>query len=227
MSDERHTTSTGSTAGSAATLITPEDLRHCAALSRTALSTAMDRDWNTRAHDLDWTCRRSLDHIIDTLVFYASHLSTRATHRLPLLRNGDPSSDVADLLVGMSIAAGLLADVAQAAPSDARAFHPAGMGDPEGFLAMGCEEVLAHTWDITESFGLPFQPPDNLCQRITRRIFPWAPHDAPGWDALRWGAGRISLPHHPRLGADWWYHPAPLVEWDRSVKRRTSPPAWH
>jgi hypothetical protein len=103
------------------------------------------------------------------------------------------------------------------------------MGDAAGFLAMACEEILVHTDDIARGLGLVFRPADEgLVRRVAARIFPWAPADADPWNALCWGAGRIALPDRPRLGLDWWFHPAPLSEWDGTIKHRTegTPPAW-
>jgi hypothetical protein len=208
---------------------TPDDLRTAAALCRATLEPALDRDWNASAGDLAWTCRRTLDHVVDSLLLYAGALATRANGRLTFLRDGDPHRSVAELLINVETAAAILAEVARAAPPEVRAFHPAGFGDPAGFLAMACEEVLVHTDDVARGLGLSFRPPDDaLIRRVVRRIFPWSPPDAGPWDAVRWGAGRAALPDQPRLGPDWWFHPAPLAEWDGTVKRRTpeTPPAW-
>ncbi len=104
------------------------------------------------------------------------------------------------------------------------------MADAEGFLAMGCAEILLHTDDIAAALGLPapFRPPADLCRRVVQRIFPWAPPEteADPWDALRWAAGRIALPGHDRLDANWWWHCAPLSEWDGTVHRRSVLLAW-
>ena len=208
---------------------TPHDLRTAAAICRAALAPVLDRDWSARAGDLDWSCRRTLDHVVDTVLLYAAFLATRSQGRLAFPRDGDPNRTVAELLATVETTAAILAEVARAAPPDARAFHPAGMGDAPGFLAMACEEILVHTDDIATGLGLTFRPADEgLIDRVARRIFPWAPADAEPWDALRWGAGRIELPGHPRLGSDWWFHPAPLAEWDGTVRRRTrdTPPGW-
>ena len=43
-----------------------------------------------------------------------------------------------------------------------------------------------------------------------------------GW----WAAGWISLPGYERLGPDWYWYPAPLAEWDGTIKKRTAPSAW-
>jgi hypothetical protein len=206
--------------------VTPDDLRTAAALGRAALEPALDKDWTVLAREMEWSCRRTLDHVPDALIFYAVHLTTRARERLPPTRNGDPDRSVAELLVVLESAAAVLAAVAATAPPEARGFHSAGMADPEGFLAMGCAEILLHTDDIADALGVPFGPSAALCARVARRIFPWAPIDVPPWDALRWGGGRVALPDLERLDANWWWHCAPLDEWDGAIKRRTVPPAW-
>lgn len=209
--------------------LTPEDLTRAAAISRAALAPAVERDWSVAAGDLARSCRRTLDHIVDTLLLYTGLFATRATGRIPFVRDGDPNRTVPELLGTMGTAATILAEVCRAAPPDARGFHPAGMADASGFVGMACQEILDHTYDISLGLGLPFHPGDEaLIARIVARIFPWAPADAAPWDALRWAAGRIALPSHPRLDANWWWHCAPLSEWDGTIKRRTAetPPAW-
>jgi hypothetical protein len=130
------------------------------------------------------------------------------------------------LLTIVEALAAVLAEVARAAPPEARGYHGAGMADAEGFVAMGCEEILIHTADIAQGLGLSFRPPDELTARVLRRLFPWAPTDGDPWAELRWASGRIALPDRPRLGPDWYWHCAPLAEWDGTVKKRSAPPAW-
>ena len=54
------------------------------------------------------------------------------------------SVDIPGLLSEMRSTAAILRDIMRSAESGIRAFHPAGMADPEGFLAMGCDETLIH-----------------------------------------------------------------------------------
>jgi hypothetical protein len=122
--------------------------------------------------------------------------------------------------------AAVLADVVRAAPPAARAFHPAGVADPSGFAAMGCDEILVHTGDIATGLGIGFEPPAGLCARVLARLFPWAPGDAEPWPALQWANGRIGLPGHERQDADWYWHCAPLEEWDGTLARRHVAPRW-
>lgn len=210
----------------AVSTLAPDDLLLAASSCRSCLEPALDRDWSVRAGDLEWDCRRTLDHIIDTLFLYAAYLASRATGRLSPPRNGDPAASPEQLLQTAGAAAAVLAEVARAAPEGTRAFHPGGMTDVPGWLSMACEEVLVHTNDIAQGLGLTFHPPDDLSEKIVTRLFPWAPIEPDPWDALRWAAGRIALPDRERLDPNWGWHPAPLSEWDGTIKRRTSPPAW-
>jgi hypothetical protein len=100
------------------------------------------------------------------------------------------------------------------------------MADVSGWIGMGCEEILLHTDDIARGLGLPYRPPADLSARILARLFPWAPSDIDPWDSLRWATGRAALPDRERLGPDWYWHCPPLAEWDGTITKRTSPPAW-
>jgi hypothetical protein len=91
------------------------------------------------------------------------------------------------------------------------------MADASGFVAMGCDETLVHTNDLARGFDLPFEPPRELCRRVLRRLFPWAPEEADPWQALLWANGRIALPGHGRLSSDWAWHCASLEEWDGTI----------
>ncbi|MDQ3695121.1 MAG: hypothetical protein M3464_16050 [Chloroflexota bacterium] len=206
--------------------VTTADLVLAAATCRETLAPALDADWTIRAGDLNWTCQRTLDHVVDTLVFYAVMLATRATARPIPARDGDPAKSPAELLTIIESAAAILADVARAAPEGTRAFHPAGMTDPEGFLALGCEEILIHTDDIARGLGCPCAPPPDLVDRVLWRLFPWAPAGHEPWQTLKWVCGRVALPGRERLDPNWYWHSAPLSEWDGKVKRRAAPPAW-
>lgn len=206
--------------------LTPDDLPAAAAICRATLEPVRDDDWSVAAGDLTWSCRRTLDHLVDALSFYAAQLATRARDGRVTVRDGDPARTIDDLLMAVGAVAAVLAEVARAAPPEARAFHAAGMADAEGFVAMGCTEILIHTGDIAAGLRRDVRVPDDLARRITARLFPWAPLDVAGWDALRWAAGRLSLPNRPRLGPDWYWHCAPLAEWDGTIKTRSKPPRW-
>ena len=202
----------------------PEDVRVAAVACREMLSDLVDSDWSVRAGELDWTCRQTLEHIPQTQLFYASQLAVCAKNRLPRARGGEDQLTVQDLILSVEVNASILGHVIQAAPSSARAFHPAGMADPSGFAGMGCDEILIHTADITAGFGVDFNPPEDLCMRVVARLFPWAPTDVEPWDSLRWANGRIALSGIGSQDENWFWHCEPLSEWDGKVPHRTSPP---
>jgi hypothetical protein len=207
------------------------DVVMAADLAQKALVSHLERDWSLRAGDLDWSCRRTLDHIVDTLLLYGSCVATRATARRTPIRNGDPGAHVRDLLAALDASARMLELVCAGSPPPVRAFHPSGYADADGFRAMACSEILTHTDDILQGFDTleGWRPPDDLCERILARVFPWAPDAAAcpnRWQAVRWACGRTSLPGYPRLDERWWWHAAPIDEWDGTRNERTAPPAW-
>ena len=207
--------------------IGPDDLDVIADSCLVALGAATDGDWSVRAGDLEWTCQRTLDHMVNVMVFYATHLANRATGRLPIVRAGDPAAGIDDLLTLTRATAAVLSAVARATPPGARGFHPSGMADAAGFLAMGATELLVHSDDILTGLGRPFRPSDQHIDLVLGRIFPWAPADEPDrWAVFRYECGRAPLGARPRRDPNWYWHSPPLTEWDGTVTRRTRPPGW-
>ncbi|MCI3949753.1 MAG: acetyltransferase, partial [Acidimicrobiales bacterium] len=107
----------------------------------------LDRDWDVPAGGLDWTCRETLEHVCG--LAYAPVLATRAAAFRPLALAVAPGAPLGDLLWTVEVMSRILAEVARAAPSSARAYHVAGTADPSGFVAMGMDELLVHAADIT------------------------------------------------------------------------------
>ena len=197
-------------------MVRTDDLLHAASVAFDALAPLAGEDWDRPAGTLEWSCRTTLDHVVDALVFYSTQLATRAQERAPSLRAGDPTASVERLLGSVTSGAAVLAEVASAAGPGVRAYHRSGMADAEGFLAMGCDEVLVHASDIAAGLGAGFAPPDELCATVLARLFPWAPHGHGAWETLRWANGRGALGDVAQLGPDWSWHCAPLDEWDGS-----------
>ena len=208
----------------------PDDLPLAARLCRETLIPWLDRDWNVPAGDLEWSCRRTLDHIIDVPIFLGGNAALRSTSRVLPIRNGDPSAELPAMLDAVVTSTVMLERMCAGMAPGNRGFHPAGQADAEGFRAQGCAEILQHTYDIANGFGETFRAPEELCERVVARLFPWAPdtdEHADRWEALLWSAGRIALPNRERLDPDWWIQAAPLDEWDGERKVRTMPPSWH
>lgn len=206
--------------------VAADDLRAAAAVAKDALWPHRDADWSARAGELDWTCLGTVGHVVEALRFYAANLATRAPARRPYPWAETFAGPPEVWLLALEATAELLAVVAESADAEQRGFHPAGMADAEGFLAMGCDEVLIHADDVARGLGVGFAPPAALAERVLRRLFPWVTPepDEDAWALLRWANGRTALPGRERLGADWWWHCAPLREWPGGGPRTRSVP---
>lgn len=195
-------------------VLVPDDLRRAVLAVSDALAPHVEADWSVKAGDLDWSCRMTLEHQIDALLWYAGNLAMLSTKRREDVRDGDPNGSIARLLDALVSSGHILARVAEATPPGGRGYHGAGMADATGFIAMGCDETLVHANDVCMGLGVEFRPPDDICERMVPRLFPWAPeHDDP-WERLLWCNGRLGLPDRPRLGPEWDWWSAPVDEWD-------------
>lgn len=202
--------------------LVPTDLRDIAHMATEFLGDYSDLEWTKPAGTLEWTCRETLEHVIDGLDVYAVLLATRAQWFAPAVRIArDESIPIKGLLRTIRAKAAVLSEVVAAAPEDARACHPRGVADPSGFLAMGINEVLVHTSDIADGSTRLFRGADDVVHRLLRRLFPWAPRGGDAWTTLLWANDRTELPTEGRIGEDWTWWCRPLVEWDGKVKSRT------
>jgi hypothetical protein len=204
--------------------LSPDDIRLAAAICHEALAPLADANWDHAAHGLEWSCRRTISHVANTLDWYGL-LLTKPTHEPfePLGLRYDRQS-IADILAIIRRRADLLALLVSSASPSAQGYHRWGRPDRAGYLALGCAEILLHTDDILRSFGRGCFAPDALCRHIVGRLAPWAaPTQAvDGWSLLRWATGRTEIPGQGRVGPDWAWHASPLEEWDGQVKTRAS-----
>ncbi|MGH9026647.1 MAG: hypothetical protein ACRDWD_11130 [Acidimicrobiia bacterium] len=153
-------------------LVGPHEVRHAGELAVVTLEPlAESADWTVPAGALAWTCRRTLDHLCDCLLYYSGQLARRTDRQGPLLRDGDAEASITTLVTTVGSAAAVLAAVAEGTPPDARAYHPAGMADRSGYCAMGVDELLVHTDDIAAGLGVPFDPPAEICAVVVARLF--------------------------------------------------------
>jgi hypothetical protein len=168
--------------------------------------------WDASVPDLEWTVHQTVAHMAEACLWYAIDLSAGGLE-LPTEQEIKADAAPVDVLAALEVYASMLALILDNAPPDQRGFHPYGLADPSGFAAMACDEVMIHTDDAARGLGLVCRPLDHVAEATVQRLFPWAPADAPAWDRLRWANGRIDLPEQPRL-TSWWWHCAPLQEWD-------------
>ncbi|GAA4960255.1 hypothetical protein GCM10023238_29120 [Streptomyces heliomycini] len=167
-----------------------------------ALGAVVDRDWGTvRAGRLEWSCRRTAEHIASDLVAYAGQLAGRAQDAyVPFQITLDGSEDGP----GPRRQRGR-------PPGDHHDRRPARRRDPhhpprgprlppvplrhanrEGFAAMGVAEVLLHTHDIAVGTGIAYEPPAGLASFVLTRIFPRVEPGPTPWRTLLWATGAAS-----------------------------------
>ncbi|MDQ1466111.1 MAG: hypothetical protein QOH10_526 [Actinomycetota bacterium] len=183
--------------------------------------------WDATDTTVEWTPRRTLDHLVDAMLLYSAYVATRARERVSPPRNGDPSSAPGALMDAFRSGIVILTRLLDGFRDDERAYHPSGMADRSGWIGMACTEILVHTEDATGGGDTPAEPfPVALADAVVDRVLPWAPRDGNGWERLFWATGRASLGGRPPEPSDWWWQSAPLAEWDGKPCRRTSPPQW-
>ena len=202
--------------------LVPEHLNEVAETVRTQLRAHAEADWSRRAGTLEWDCRETLEHVVDALEFYCVQLARRLDYEGAAFRiSREPDMPIKGVLRIMVSRAAVLAEVAKAAPEDARAFHNWGFADPSGFVAMGCDEMLIHADDIARGLGFEFRPPREVAAAALHRLFPWAPGDADPWCALKWANNRAALDEREPPGDEWVWWCRPLAEWDGQQKKRS------
>jgi hypothetical protein len=206
-----------------------------------ALDSSLDADWNRLAGDLDWSCRQTGEHVADDLFSYASQvLAQPVDDYLPIEVTVPDEAPPADLVRSIVMCGELLRLAVASASKGARAWHPYGTSDPEGFAAMGIVEVLVHTHDIARGLDIDWAPPEELCRSVLLRLFPDAAQGHPS-EVLLWCTGSGATRRPPtspdlalglfRLRID-KNRERPLlvplcvkgaVPWPWSVRRRLSP----
>ena len=71
-----------------------------------------------------------------------------------------------------------------------------------------------------QGLGLDFAPPPEIPEKALARLFPWVQNEGDPWQALLYAVGRMPLGAKERQAPNWWWHCAPLSEWDGTVKVR-------
>jgi len=199
--------------------VTAEDVRQAVRLAVAALREGIAANWDAPAGSLEWSCWDTVEPLSDDLFTYAAQLGPEKpplttgvpftyTRRQPGGPENaiftDPESGPTGLLQVLDVGGALLAAMVDTTPPSARAWHPFGVSDPEGFAAMGVVETLVHMHDVAEGLGLPWVPPSGLCARVLKRLFRDVAMDAEPWPALLWATGRTELPGRPRRSSWRW-----------------------
>ncbi|MGA9346621.1 MAG: maleylpyruvate isomerase N-terminal domain-containing protein [Nocardioidaceae bacterium] len=156
------------------------------------------RDWQSRAGSLKWSCWTTAAHVAHDLFAYAGQVAAQpggAYLPFDLVIHADASPR--DVLQVVIASGKLLSSALAAAGPDARAWHW-GATDSGGFAALGVNEILVHTYDITQGLGISWLPPESLCAAVLARLFPDAPEGDPA-QVLLWSTGRAELEDRPQV----------------------------
>jgi len=197
------------------------NLLQSARVSATFLHSTLDLDWDRPIPDMTWSVREVVAHISDVLLWYATDLSAGNLELSTMDLKVRPTDEPAELIRTITTFSTVLALVVDGVPPGQRGWHPDGLADSTGFAAMGCDEILVHTYDAARGLGQEFEPFEVYSQPVLLRLFPWAPKDADPWEALLWANGRVELSDRPRQ-VHWHRHPAPLDEWDGAADAEAS-----
>lgn len=192
------------------------------------LRTAAERDWDgTRAGRLEWSCRRTAEHIASDLLAYAGQLAGRAQSAyVPFALTLDEGTDHEGVIQVVETTGALFTAALRTTPPGVRAFHPYPFRSAgrEGFAAMGVAEVLLHTHDIAEGLGLPYEPAAGLAEFVLTTVFP---HVRPGpdhWRTLLWATGRGELPGRAPV-THWRWNNDLVIPTDRLTLQGVTPAA--
>jgi hypothetical protein len=174
------------------------DVEHAVGEMVRVLAPYEARDWRVRAGSLEWSCWTTAAHVAHDLLAYAGQVAAQpGSAYLPfdlVIRAEAPPRDVLRVVMASG---GLLSGALAAAGPDARAWHW-GATDAGGFAALGVNETLVHTYDITQGLGVSWLPPEPLCAAVLARLFPDAPQEDPV-QVLLWTTGRAGLEGRPHV----------------------------
>lgn len=162
-----------------------------------SMGDAIDRDWSAQAGTLDWTCRETVDHVIDCIFSYAVQVAARAPDGwIPWELHPVSTASPSELVNALRTVGAIFVTVLRAAPGDAVASDGVVVLDAAAWAARGAYEIAVHTHDVLSGFALAFEVPDILCTRITASPGLWfidrdrAANAADPWSVLMLASGR-------------------------------------
>jgi hypothetical protein len=150
------------------------DVAECVA---DAWRSVVDGDWSVQAVTLEWSCARTANHAIDTLIAPAFFLASRRTDRYP---DGgwSPGDDATpqQFVDGVEVGARILGGVVSGAPEDAEALlfrMPPTIGFAADFAPRGALELVLHAQDVCAGLGVDLQPPRDACENLRQHVSGW------------------------------------------------------
>ncbi len=144
-------------------------------------------DWDVAAGRLDWTCRETAAHVVDTMFAPAFFLASRRTHDYPNFGRLEPSAGttIVDLSDGLRAATNLLVGAIETAPPATlaiiRRFPEVETAPPSDFAPRGALELVVHSFDIAAGLGIDFDLDEAVAERLRDHTagwpIPWQPSD--------------------------------------------------
>jgi hypothetical protein len=158
---------------------TADDLKDLSRLAIATWESGLDRDWSVPAGTLEWSCRRTAAHTVDSVFAPAFFLASQRQHAYPAFDDLHAATDatIPDLIDGLRAVTTMLWAVVVTADPGVRAIirrRPAvETAGPEEFAPRGALELILHTYDIATGLDLAFDPPRDLCDRLFRSTASW------------------------------------------------------
>ncbi len=167
------------------------------------LGPAVDRDWTRQAANVDWSVAKTVAHIAESLLWYASDMAAGPAELSSMDLTVPVDKAPAELLRTVRTFGVVLARVLDAAAPEDRGWHPFGLPDASGFAGSACDEIVIHTADAAAGLGLDFAPSADLAlytarlhshyvSTAARRIC--SRRGQPPWPVAARGGRRTGLP---------------------------------
>jgi hypothetical protein len=193
-------TEDGQSAAGAA-VFSREDLDTVSEVVAAAWRSGRNRDWSAPAGTLDWTCTKTADHTVDSVLAVAFFLASRRQDNYPDWGWGELTMGAAarpELLIEAVESVGrVLSGVVATTGPDVRAViwrRPRiETRGPEDFAPRGALELLLHGHDVASGLGVAFDPPDDVCARLRDHTRGWPHWSADGRRLVR-PAARLRPP---------------------------------
>jgi uncharacterized protein (TIGR03083 family) len=155
--------------------MTSDEFATLADFSIDALTEFVDADWTTRTGVLEWTCWRTVDHIVDCLFSYALQIGARAhSEYLPFEElHAKPEATPPDLVAGLRPMTALLTAVVRDSPETTTASDGVLELSLSDWCARAAYELVLHTHDVVSGLGRDLEPPLELCGVILESDALW------------------------------------------------------
>jgi hypothetical protein len=155
--------------------MSPEQFNLVVSESLDALRLATNDDWSKHALALDWTCRSTVDHIIDCVFSYSMQVAARADGGfLPFSElHATTEASNQELLDGLAAVARILHDVVVCTPDGTVASDGVVSMGLADWCARAAFEIALHTYDVMAGLGHDWQLSDALSDAITSSPMLW------------------------------------------------------